>query len=91
MTPAYFDPFATTTACGLEWYGVEPSTDLARADVIEISLMSKSNDFGPGAYELSKGSTVHFRWLAAKPGLLAIANPTALSKPSPLDGLLFTK
>ena len=35
--------------------------------------MSKSNDFGPGAYEESNGSTVHLTSLGEKPSLPAIA------------------
>lgn len=41
--------------------------------------MSKSNFFGPGANEASKGSTVHFTCYFEKPSCLAIAYATALS------------
>ena len=35
--------------------------------------MSKSNFFGPGAYELLNGSVTHFTWDLLKPSCLAIA------------------
>lgn len=52
--------------------------------------MSKSNDFGPGAYEESNGSTVQRTCDCEKPSCFAIANATALSKPLPFEGVLFS-
>src|SRR5207248_7048327 len=64
------------------------STTFARAGVYEISLMSKSNFFGPGAKEVLKGTTTHLTSLCAKPSLPATAYATALSNPWPERGSL---
>ncbi len=48
--------------------------------------MSKSNFFGPGAYDELNGTTVHFTSFSAKPSWSATAYATALSKPLPLVG-----
>ena len=52
--------------------------------------MSKSKDFGPGAYDELKGSTVHFTCDFEKPSCFAIAYATPLSYPLPFDGVLFS-
>ena len=48
-------------------------TTLARAGVNEIWLMSKSNDFGPGANDFENGTYTHFTWAGFKPSCVATA------------------
>src|SRR5690242_6363746 len=50
--------------------------------------MSKSKDFGPGAYELENGTCFQSTSLLEKPSCFATAYATALSKPCPLRGSL---
>src|SRR3954451_10983837 len=50
--------------------------------------MSKSNDFGPGANDLLKGTNVHFTCALPNPSFFAIAYATADSYPLPVDGSL---